>query len=160
QGIDVTVVEVADRPMARAVSPEIAAIFTREHGNRGIRFRFDTQVLHLLGEQGVVTGIETVEHERMAADLVVIGIGVQPNVEVAAAAGLAVENGIVVNDLLLTSDAAVSAIGDCAAFPSRFADGASVRLESVQNATDQARCVAARLLGKPASYDAVPWFWS
>jgi 3-phenylpropionate/trans-cinnamate dioxygenase ferredoxin reductase subunit len=159
-GVAVTVIEVADRPMARALSPEIAAIFTREHAKSGMRFMFNSQVLHILGEAGRAVVVETVEHERVPADVVVIGIGVQPNVEVAAAAGLDVRNGIVVDEMLRTSDPNVSAVGDCAAHPNPFAAGNLVRLESVQNATDQARCVAARLTGKPASYASVPWFWS
>jgi 3-phenylpropionate/trans-cinnamate dioxygenase ferredoxin reductase subunit len=159
-GVAVTVIEVAERPMARAVSPGIAAIFTREHVKWGVRFMFNSQVLHILGDAGRVTAVETVEHERVPADLVVIGIGVQPNVEVAAAAGLDVRNGIVVNEMLLTSDPSVSAAGDCAAHPNPFAGVAPVRLESVQNATDQARCVAARLTGKPVRYAGFPWFWS
>ena len=146
--------------MARALSPEIAAIFTREHAKSGMRFMFNSQVLHILGEAGRAVAVETVEHERVPADVVVIGIGVQPNVEVAAAAGLDVRNGIVVDEMLRTSDPAVSAVGDCAAHPNRFAAADLVRLESVQNATDQARSVAARLTGKPTSYASVPWFWS
>ena len=95
----------------------------------------------------------------LPADLVLVCIGVMPNAELAAAAGLAVANGIVVDQSLVTDDPAIFAIGDCANFPTRFAAG-RVRLESVQNAVDQARCVAARIVGKPAAYDKVPWFWS
>jgi 3-phenylpropionate/trans-cinnamate dioxygenase ferredoxin reductase subunit len=90
----------------------------------------------------------------------VVSIGVVPNEELAAAAGLAVENGVVVDELLQTADPAISAIGDCAAFPSRHSLKNPVRLEAVQNAADHARCVADRLLGKPAPYAALPWFWS
>jgi 3-phenylpropionate/trans-cinnamate dioxygenase ferredoxin reductase subunit len=96
----------------------------------------------------------------LPADLVVISIGVVPNEELAAAAGLAVENGIVVDEQLLTADPAISAIGDCASFPSRHSLRNPVRLEAVQNAADHARCVAARLTGKPHVYEALPWFWS
>jgi 3-phenylpropionate/trans-cinnamate dioxygenase ferredoxin reductase subunit len=159
-GVNVTVFEVADRPMARALSRDMAAIFTREHLRSGVRFMFNTQVLHFLTEGDHVSAVETVEHERVPADIVLIGIGVQPNVEVAAAAGLDVRNGVVVNEFLQTSDPDVSAVGDCAAHPSAFAAGAWVRLESVQNATDQGRCVAARLTGKPTPYVNAPWFWS
>src|SRR5258708_5292314 len=96
---------------------------------------------------------------HVAADLVVVGVGVLPNVELAAEAGLPVASGIIVNEQLLTSDPNISAIGDCALFASpRF--GASLRLESVQNATDHARCVAARLTGDAKTYDGLPWFWS
>jgi len=160
QGVAVTVIEVADRPMARALSPQIAALFAREHARNGMRFMFNSQVLQIVSEADSVVAVETVEHERVPADIVVIGIGVQPNVEVAAAAGLDVRNGIVVDDMLRTSDWDVSAVGDCAAHPNPFASGSTVRIESVQNATDQARCVAARLVGKPARYTSVPWFWS
>lgn len=160
QGVAVTVIEVADRPMARALSPAMAAIFTREHAKNGVRFMFNSQVLHILAQAGAVVAVETVEHERVPADVVVIGIGVEPNVEVAAAAGLDVRNGIVVDEMLRTSDPDVSAVGDCAVHPNSFAGGSMVRIESVQNATDQARCVAARIVGKPKQYASVPWFWS
>jgi 3-phenylpropionate/trans-cinnamate dioxygenase ferredoxin reductase subunit len=93
------------------------------------------------------------------ADLVVVGVGVLPNVELAHEAGLPVASGIIVDEQLLTVDPDISAIGDCALFASpRF--GGSLRLESVQNATDQARCVAARLTGDAKTYDGLPWFWS
>jgi len=89
----------------------------------------------------------------------VVGVGVLPNIELAAEAGLAVAAGIIVDEFLLTSDPNISAIGDCALFSSpRF--GGSLRLESVQNATDHARCVAARLTGDKKVYDGQPWFWS
>jgi 3-phenylpropionate/trans-cinnamate dioxygenase ferredoxin reductase subunit len=96
----------------------------------------------------------------LPADLVVIGIGVIPNVELAATCDLPVENGVIVDELLRTSDPHISAIGDVAAYSNPYANGARVRLESVQNACDQARSVALRIVGKPASYDALPWFWS
>jgi 3-phenylpropionate/trans-cinnamate dioxygenase ferredoxin reductase subunit len=96
----------------------------------------------------------------LPADLVLVSIGVVPNETLAAAAGLAVENGVVVDERLLTADPAISAIGDCASFPSRHSLRNPVRLEAVQNAADHARCVVDRLLGKPHAYDALPWFWS
>jgi 3-phenylpropionate/trans-cinnamate dioxygenase ferredoxin reductase subunit len=96
---------------------------------------------------------------HIKADLIVVGVGVLPNVELAAEAGLKVAAGIVVDEHLLTSDPDISAIGDCALYASpRF--GGSLRLESVQNATDHARCVAARLTGDAKPYDGLPWFWS
>ena len=105
------------------------------------------------------SAVEATDGQRLPADLVVVGIGVLPNAELAAEAGLPVQDGIVVDLQLRTADPAISAIGDCARYPSRFADG-PVRLELVQNAADQGRCVAARIAGRPAAYDAVPWFWS
>jgi len=91
---------------------------------------------------------------------VLVSIGVVPNGELAAEAGLAVQNGIVVDQQLLTEDPAISAIGDCCAYPSAHAGGNMTRLEAVQNAADHARCVADRILGKPRPYTALPWFWS
>lgn len=160
-GIEVTVIDVANRPMARAVSEPISAIFTREHAASGVSFKFNSQVMRIVGDDaGRAVGVETVDGDVIAGELVLIGIGVQPNIEVAAACGLEIGNGIAVNELLLTQDPGVSAVGDCAAHPNPFAKSASIRLESVQNATDQARCVAARLTGSAHPYSSTPWFWS
>ena len=159
-GLDVTVLEATSRPMSRAVSVAMSAFFQAAHERAGIRLRFGAVATRITGEGGRATGLETGDDHYVPADLVVVGIGVVPNVELAAAAGLAVANGIVVDALLSTADPAISAIGDCAAYPSPYAGGASTRLESVQNAVDQARAVAARLMGRPAPYGAVPWFWS
>ncbi|KQP36911.1 pyridine nucleotide-disulfide oxidoreductase [Methylobacterium sp. Leaf469] len=159
RGLSVTVLESAERPMARAVSAETASFFTRAHGNAGIRFLFGAGVTAIEGEKGAET-VRLRDGSSLAADLVLVGIGVIPNQALAEAAGLAVGDGVHVDAFLATDDPAVSAIGDCARAPSRFADGASVRIESVQNALDQGRCLAARLVGRPAAYDAVPWFWS
>lgn len=160
QGISVTVLDVADRPMARALSKAMSAVFTREHEKMGVRLQFNTQVMHLLGDAGAVTGVETVDGKVLPADLVVIGIGVIPSVELAATSDLPIENGIIVDEFLQTSDPHISAIGDVAAYANPYASADRVRLESVQNACDQARCVASRIMGKPAPYDALPWFWS
>jgi len=159
-GVDVTVLEVADRPMSRALTPIMAEVFTREHSRAGVRFLFNTQVKRLLADEGRVASVETVEGVSTDAELVLIGIGVIPNVELAATCNLEVRNGILVDALLATSDPHISAVGDCACYPSRYAADKMVRLESVQNATDQARCVATRILGKAMPYAAVPWFWS
>ncbi|MDB6060596.1 MAG: FAD-dependent pyridine nucleotide-disulfide oxidoreductase [Verrucomicrobiaceae bacterium] len=160
-GAKVTVIDVLDRPMARALSPQMASIYTREHTKRGVDLLFNTQVAKLNGVNGQVQSVETTDGRVIEAELVVIGIGVIPNSEIAEAAGLEVRNGIVVNEHLLTSDPNISAIGDVAAHPNPFADGNYVRIESIQNASDQARAVAARLTGKAvAPYGAAPWFWS
>jgi 3-phenylpropionate/trans-cinnamate dioxygenase ferredoxin reductase subunit len=159
-GVEVTVLEVADRPMSRALTPTLAQVFTREHSKAGVRFLFNTQVKRLLADEGRVATVETVEGVSIDAELVLIGIGVIPNVELAATCNLELRNGILVDALLSTSDPHISAVGDCASYPSRYATGDFVRLESVQNATDQARCVASRILGKAMPYAAVPWFWS
>lgn len=160
QGISVTVLDVADRPMARAISKTMSSVCAREHEKLGVQLLFNTQTLRILGERGVVTGVETVGGPVLKADLVVIGIGVIPNSELAATCDLEIENGIVVDEFLQTRDPRISAIGDVAAHVNHHAHGQRLRVESVQNATDQARCIAQRILGKPAAYDALPWFWS
>lgn len=159
RGLPVTVVETADRVMARAVSPEISSAFEAAHREAGVDLRFGVLTAEILGADGKATGLRLRDGTTIAADLVIIGVGVEPNQDLASAAGLAVDNGVVVDARLLTSDPAISAIGDCARFPSPWAD-APLRLESVQNAADQARCVAARLAGAVHDYVALPWFWS
>jgi 3-phenylpropionate/trans-cinnamate dioxygenase ferredoxin reductase component len=159
-GVAVTVLEVADRPMSRALSAPMSKLFSREHSKGGMRFLFNTQVKRLIDDEGRVAGVETVEGAVIDADLVLIGIGVIPNVELAATCNLEIRNGIAVDANLATADPNISAVGDCASYPSPYATEEFVRLESIQNATDQARCVAARILGRPLPYTAVPWFWS
>ncbi|MER2197350.1 NAD(P)/FAD-dependent oxidoreductase [Methylobacterium brachiatum] len=164
RGLSVTVVEAADRPMARAVSPEIAQFFRSAHEAMGVRFAFGAGVTAVTGRDGRATGITLADGRELPADFILIGIGVLPNRELAAEAGLPAEDGVRVDAFLATPDPAMSAIGDCVRFPSPFAHGLSpdgtVRIESVQNAIDQGRCLAARLNGKPAAYGALPWFWS
>ncbi len=160
RGIAVTVLEATGRPMSRAVSLPISTFFQEAHERAGVRLELGAVVTRITGEDGVATGVETAGDLYVPADLVVIGIGVQPNVELAADAGLSIANGITVDDRLLTADPAISAIGDCANFPSIYAKGAPTRVESVQNAVDQGKMVAARLTGHPERYSAVPWFWS
>jgi 3-phenylpropionate/trans-cinnamate dioxygenase ferredoxin reductase subunit len=159
-GVAVTVLEVADRAMSRALSAPMSKLFSREHSKSGMRFLFNTQLKRLLDDEGRVAGVETVDGAVIDADLVLIGIGVIPNVELAATCNLEIRNGVAVDANLATADPNISAVGDCASYPSPYATEEFVRLESVQNATDQARCVAARILGRPLPYSAVPWFWS
>jgi 3-phenylpropionate/trans-cinnamate dioxygenase ferredoxin reductase subunit len=164
RGLSVTVVEAADRPMARAVSPEIAQFFRAAHEAMGVRFAFGAGVTAITGRDGRATGIALADGRELPADFILIGIGVLPNQELAAEADLPAEDGVRVDAFLATPDPAISAIGDCVRFPSPFAHGLSpdgtVRIESVQNAIDQGRCLAARLNFKPAAYGALPWFWS
>jgi 3-phenylpropionate/trans-cinnamate dioxygenase ferredoxin reductase subunit len=145
--------------MARVVSPEISRYFSRRHEQAGAEVLLETGVEALEGQGRKVAAVRTRDGRRLPADLVVVGVGIVPNTELAEAAGLEVDDGIVVDEHLTTSDPLISAIGDCAAYPSRHA-GKRVRLESVQNAVDHGRCVAARIAGKPAPYTSVPWFWS
>lgn len=159
QGKSVHVVELADRPMARAVSAETAAFFAQAHRDWGVKLDFGQGLSRIEGGAEGVNGVVLTNGRRLPADLVVFGIGVLPNQQIAAEAGLDIENGIRVDPFLVTSDQRISAIGDCAMFPSQHAGG-TIRLESVQNAADQGRAVAARLTGKGAPYAAVPWFWT
>ena len=159
-GLAVTVLEATARPMARALSEPTSAFFRDAHRAMGVALVFGAVAVRIRGEGGRATAVETADGAVHPADLVLVGIGVVPNAEIAADAGLAVENCIVVDETLLTADPAISALGDCAAYPQPFAGGARMRLESVQNAVDQARSIAARLAGKPRAYRAVPWFWS
>lgn len=158
-GLSVTVVEAGEGAMGRSSSPEIAQWFQRRHEERGVSFRFGASVVSIDGCDGQAAGVTLGDGSKLAADLVLVAVGVVPNAELAEAAGLPVHNGIEVDEHLLTPDPSISAIGDCASGPSVHAPG-MLRLESVQNAVDQAKTVAARLCGKPAPYVGIPWFWS
>src|SRR5437868_8428959 len=159
KGLEVDVVELASRVMARAVTAEVSEYFQARHRAAGIRIHLGVQVTSIEAERGKVSGVSLSDGRRIPADLVVVGVGVLPNVELAAEAGLPIAAGIIVDEHLLTADPDISAVGDCAIYASpRF--GGSLRLESVQNATDHARCVAARLTGDAKAYDGLPWFWS
>jgi 3-phenylpropionate/trans-cinnamate dioxygenase ferredoxin reductase subunit len=159
KGLEVDVIELAPRVMARAVTAEVSDYFQQRHREAGIRIHLGVQATSIEAEGGKVTGVSLSDGRHLPADLVVVGVGVLPNIELAAEAGLAVASGIIVDEYLLTADPNISAVGDCALFASpRF--GGSLRLESVQNATDHARCVAARLTGDKKVYDGQPWFWS
>jgi 3-phenylpropionate/trans-cinnamate dioxygenase ferredoxin reductase subunit len=159
KGLEVDVAELASRVMGRAVTAEISDYFQERHTAAGIRIHLGVQATSIEADGTKVTGVSLSDGRHLPADLVVVGVGVLPNVELAAEAGLPVASGIIVDEQLLTADPNISAIGDCALFASpRF--GGSLRLESVQNATDHARCVAARLTGDAKTYDGLPWFWS
>ena len=157
-GLDVTVVEMADRVMSRVVSPEISDFYQIEHTNRGVKFRLSTGVAALEGRKRVKT-LVTSENEELPADLVVIGIGIVPNSELASAAGLTTDDGIVVDDHCRSSDPDIYAVGDCTLHPNAIF-GRKLRLESVHNAVEQAKTAAANICGKDEAYCQVPWFWS
>lgn len=159
-GREVCVVDIADRPMARVLSPEASEAFADYHRSQGTLLLMQTQVQSFEEAEGKAASVLTADGRRLPADLIVVGAGAVPRCELAQRCGLAVDNGVVVDASLVTSDPSISAIGDIAWFP-HARTGRSIRLESVQNATDQARAVAARLAGHaPTPYDAVPWFWS
>ena len=159
-GAKVHVLELADRPMARALTTVTSERFRAAHESWGVTLDFGSGIERIEGEDGEVRRVITSDGRALPADLVVYGIGVIANTELAEAAGLEVANGIVVDALLQTSDPNISAVGDAVNFPCVQLDSAPTRLESVQNAADQARALAARLMGSGADYIALPWFWS
>ena len=157
-GCEVTVLEMADRVMNRVAAPSVSQYFAQEHRAHGIALICGTQVVCLEG-QGRVESVVCADGTRHPADLVVVGVGAVATTELASAAGLACDNGIVVDEYCRTSDALIYAAGDCTNHPSpRF--GRRVRLESVDNAFEQAKTAALNLLDRPVVHDRVPWFWS
>jgi 3-phenylpropionate/trans-cinnamate dioxygenase ferredoxin reductase component len=156
-GLEVTVIEMADRILKRVAAKETADIMRAVHESHGVTIREETGLHRLIGEDGKVTGAELSDGSTIPVDLAVVGIGVTPNDRAAAEAGLAVANGIVVDAFCRTSDPSVFAMGDCAVFPWQ---GETIRLESVQNAVDQAEAAAAVMAGGETAYDPKPWFWS
>jgi 3-phenylpropionate/trans-cinnamate dioxygenase ferredoxin reductase subunit len=158
-GKQVTLLEALDRVMARVAGPALSQFYEGEHRAHGVDVRLGVAVNGILGEDKV-TGIRLADGSVVPADLVVVGIGIVPAVEPLLAAGAAGGNGVRVDNQCRTSLPDIYAVGDCALHANRFADGAEVRLESVQNATDQATVAAKAILGEDATYSAVPWFWS
>jgi len=158
RGIAVDLVEATPRLMGRVLSAKMSAHFRFHHEALGTRLHFETLVRGV-HEAARGCSVALSSGETIAADAVLVAAGVAPNAELAERAGLKVGNGIVADARLLTSDAAISAIGDCVAYPNVHAGGMA-RLESVQNAVDQAKFVAARLCGEDGTYHATPWFWS
>ncbi len=156
----VHIIELTDRAMGRVLSVTGSHFFAKAHEATGVRFHFNESVARIVGQNGQVAAVELGSGATLPADLVLISIGVIPNGELAGDVGLAVANGIVVDEELLTADPLISAIGDCASFPNRHARGTMTRLEAVQNAADHARCIANRLTGAGHAYSALPWFWS
>ncbi|MFI8074208.1 NAD(P)/FAD-dependent oxidoreductase [Streptomyces sp. NPDC086033] len=159
RGLRATVIEAADRPLGRALSPEMAGHIAVAHQKAGTDLRLGEAVARFTGDGGRVNGAISTKGARYPADLVLVGIGVVPRVELAVQAGLPVADGIVVDEYLRTADSAVYAVGDCANHPNVHA-GVRMRVESVQNATDQARHVASMILGGTDAYAELPWFWS
>ncbi|NDV85314.1 FAD-dependent oxidoreductase [Aurantimonas aggregata] len=157
-GKDVVLIEAADRLMGRTVSRPVSAFFLDQHRGMGTEIRLETALAAVLGDDRA-EGVLLADGTTIAADIVLIAAGVVPEDRLARDAGLATDNGIVVDTFMTTSDPRIFAIGDCAVFESPFTDR-PVRLESVQNAVDQAKTVAARVIGPGEPYRSVPWFWS
>ncbi|MGW5239234.1 NAD(P)/FAD-dependent oxidoreductase [Monashia sp. NPDC004114] len=159
-GVEVVVVEVAPRLLARVASPVIADFYSRQHGDHGVEVLTASSIEGFdHDESGAVTAVRLTTGRRLPADFVVVGIGLVPRTELAEAAGLDVQDGIVVDTHMNTSAPGVYAVGDVARFPD-FVTGSPRRLESVPNATEQAKVVASTILGRPRPYEALPWFWS
>jgi 3-phenylpropionate/trans-cinnamate dioxygenase ferredoxin reductase subunit len=158
-GLEVTVVEAAARPLARVTSPETAGFFLDEHTAQGVRFALGAQPAILKGDVRV-RAVGLADGDEIEADLVVAGIGVQPETSLAQHAGLDVNDGVVVDRNARTSDPAIYAIGDCARRPAVHYDGRMVRLESVHNAIEGAKLAAAAILGTDPPAEEAPWFWS
>ena len=158
KGMNVTVLEMMERVMQRVTAPVVSEFYTRVHEEEGVNIRCGTGVSGFKGN-GRVAGATCSDGSEFAADLVIIGVGILPNTELAEAAGLKVDNGIVVNGQAQTSDPDIFAAGDCTFHHNPIYDR-WVRLESVQNATDQSRVIAGAACGKKTGYNAVPWFWS
>ncbi|MCZ7467927.1 FAD-dependent oxidoreductase [Agrobacterium sp. O3.4] len=156
-GLDVTLIEMADRILQRVAAKETADIMRGIHQANGVSIREKTGLVRLVGMDGRVAAAELSDGSMLDVDFVIVGIGVTPNDRLARESGLDVGNGIVVDNHTRTSDRDIHAVGDCALLPWR---GQHVRLESVQNAVDQAEATAAVLAGTETAYEAKPWFWS
>jgi 3-phenylpropionate/trans-cinnamate dioxygenase ferredoxin reductase subunit len=159
-GLEVTVLEMAERVMNRVTCPEVSAFYAAEHARHGVRIHCRETVRALHGDGvGRVRAVLTEQGGEYPADLVIVGVGVVPADELAKAAGIECENGVVTDAHCRTSDAVIYAAGDCASHLNRQY-GRHLRLESVDNAFEQGTTVALNLLGTPTPHDKVPWFWS
>lgn len=155
-GLDVTVLEMAPRILQRVASPETSDYFRNLHGRHGVRILESTGLDRLIGEDRV-SAARLTDGQEIAADFVIVGVGITPNIALAEEAGIAIDNGIATDAMGRTSVPNIWAAGDCASFPWQ---GGRIRLESVGNAIDQAEVVAENILGAGKSYQAAPWFWS
>lgn len=156
-GLRVKLVEMADRILQRVAAPQTSDFFRELHQQHEVDVCESTQLLKLTENNGRVNGAELANGETLEADLVLVGIGGRPNIQIAQQAGLDCDNGIMVNQVCQTSDPSIYAAGDCASFMRK---GQRTRLESVQNAADQGDLIARVLAGEDITYDPLPWFWS
>jgi 3-phenylpropionate/trans-cinnamate dioxygenase ferredoxin reductase subunit len=159
-GCTVTVIEMQNRVLSRVAGEDLSRFYEVEHRAHGVDVRLDTGLDSLEGEDGKVTGARLSTGEVIPCEIVVVGIGIVPAIGPLIAAGAAGANGVDVDENCRTSLPDIYAIGDCAAHANPYADGAVIRLESVQNAHDMAATVAKAICGEPAPYHAIPWFWS
>lgn len=159
-GCQVTVVEALDRVLSRVAGEDLSIFFQDAHRAEGVDFRLAAKVEAIEGMDGLVTGVRLEDLEVLPADLVIVGIGIIPSIGPLIAAGAAGSDGVDVDEFCRTSLDDIYAVGDCAAHANRFAGGAVIRLESVQNANDMATTAVLDILGEPRPFDATPWFWS
>jgi 3-phenylpropionate/trans-cinnamate dioxygenase ferredoxin reductase subunit len=157
-GMKVTVLEMADRVMNRVVAPEVSTFYEALHRSHGVDIRTDVKVAGFAGKDSI-SSILFADGSSISSELCVVGVGVIPNTELAETAGLPCENGILVDEFAQTEDPDIVAAGDCTVHPNGIFN-TQIRLESVQNAVDQAKAAALSILGKPKTYCEVPWFWS
>lgn len=157
-GMDVTVLEMAPRVLARVAAAEVSEFYTRVHREEGVKIVTDTSAESFIGNKRV-TAVRATDGQEYAADIVIVGVGVIPNTELASEAGIKIDNGIAVDEFAQTNDPDIVAAGDCTFHPNALL-GRSLRLESVPNATDQAKTAAASLCGNQRPYASLPWFWS
>ncbi len=157
-GMSVTVIETMSRVLQRVTAPEVSAFYTRVHTEEGVDIRTEASVEAITGEQHV-DGVRFSDGTAVSADLVIIGVGVIPNIELAEGAGLNIDNGIVVDEFARTIDHDIVAAGDCTNHYNPIYNR-QLRLESVQNATDQSKIAAKTVCGKLEAYKSLPWFWS
>lgn len=157
-GLDVTVIEMADRVMSRVVSPQVSDFYQAQHAAHGVKLLLSTGLSTFHGDDRV-DSIITDDGQEIPADLCIVGIGIVPNTELAEAAGLEIDDGIVVDDMCRTLDPDIYAIGDCTLHPNSIY-GRRLRLESVHNALEQAKTAASNICGTETHYSQVPWFWS
>lgn len=158
-GHDVAVLEAESRVLARVTHPELSRFFEDQHQQRGVSIQTETTVSEILEKSGSVRGVKTSDGRTIDADMVIIGVGIDPNMELAQAARLQCERGILVGGDARTSDPRIFAIGDCASRPLELC-GRQVQLESVHNAIEQAKQAASVLCGRPRPKYECPWFWS
>lgn len=159
-GCTVTLLELQPRLLARVAGETLGAFFLAEHRRQGVDVRLETALERIEGENGRVTGVITAEGETTPAEIVIVGIGIVASVGPLIAAGASGSNGVDVDEFCRTTLDDIYAVGDCASHANSYADGAVIRLESVQNAHDMAVCVARGIMHQAEAYDALPWFWS
>jgi len=158
QNKSVTVIEMADRVMNRTVDPQISDYYLNLHQKNGVTFKFNTSLKEIIGTNNPEKVVCS-DGSEVAADMVVIGAGIMPNVELAENAGLSCDNGIVVNEFGKTDHADIYACGDCTNHPNKLLNK-KIRLESVHNAMEQSKTVASSIINQSIAYNQIPWFWS